>query len=114
MQSKEKIALEGNDTDIPTIGNERKSRKFNHRSLRLGESEVLDKYEQECTIPVSRQTGVRITKKDGSHKTFYFGILKELTHIIQHFYKSSIILYLSDNMFYDYLDYFWDYYEKRR
>jgi hypothetical protein len=32
--------LEGNDTDIPTIGNERKSRKFNHRSLRLGEVNI--------------------------------------------------------------------------
>jgi hypothetical protein len=41
----------------------------------LTEIKVLDKNERECTIPVSRQTGVRITKKDGTRKTFYFDTL---------------------------------------
>lgn len=41
----------------------------------LTEIKVLDKDERECTIPVSRQTGVRITKKDGTRKTFYFDTL---------------------------------------
>lgn len=36
---------------------------------------VLDKNNKECIIPVSRQTGVRITKKDGTRKTFYFDTL---------------------------------------
>ena len=41
----------------------------------LTEIKVLDKKEQECVIPVSRQTGVRIIKKDGTRKTFYFDTL---------------------------------------
>jgi hypothetical protein len=41
----------------------------------LTEVKVLDKNEHECIIPVSRQTGVRITKKDGTRKTFYFDTL---------------------------------------
>ena len=45
----------------------------NGNSLR--EVKVLDKDEHETLIPVSRQTGVRITKKDGTRKTFYFDTL---------------------------------------
>lgn len=41
----------------------------------LTEIKVLDKNERECTIPVTRLTGVRITKKDGTRKTFYFDTL---------------------------------------
>jgi hypothetical protein len=41
----------------------------------LTEIKVLDKNERECIIPVSRLTGVRITKKDGTRKTFYFDTL---------------------------------------
>ncbi len=41
----------------------------------LKEIKVFDKDEHECIIPVSRQTGVRITKKDGTRKTFYFDTL---------------------------------------
>ncbi len=41
----------------------------------LTEITVLDKNGNECTIPVNRQTGVRITKKDGTRKTFYFDTL---------------------------------------
>jgi hypothetical protein len=33
---------------------------------------VLDKNEAECIIRVARETSVRITKKDGKKKTFYF------------------------------------------
>ncbi len=36
---------------------------------------VLDKNEMECVIPVTNHTGVRITKKDGTRKTFYFNTL---------------------------------------
>ena len=41
----------------------------------LTELKVLNKREQECVIPISRLTGVRITKKDGKRKTFYFDTL---------------------------------------
>jgi hypothetical protein len=41
----------------------------------LTEVKVLDNHEHETIIPVSRQTGVRITKKDGTRKTFYFDTL---------------------------------------
>ncbi|MBA2610468.1 MAG: hypothetical protein H0U95_00760 [Bacteroidetes bacterium] len=41
----------------------------------LNEVKVLDKYEKECIIPVTHHTGVRITKKDGKRKTFYFDTL---------------------------------------
>lgn len=36
---------------------------------------VLDKNEKECVIPVTNHTGVRVTKKDGKRKTFYFNTL---------------------------------------
>lgn len=38
----------------------------------LKEIKVLDQNNQEHTIPVTSHTGVRITKKDGTRKTFYF------------------------------------------
>ncbi|MEI6577372.1 MAG: hypothetical protein WCO63_14440 [Bacteroidota bacterium] len=38
----------------------------------MTEIKVLDKNEKECIIPVKRQTSIRITKKDGKCKTFYF------------------------------------------
>jgi hypothetical protein len=41
----------------------------------LREIKVVDKSDQECIIPVSRQTSIRITKKDGKTKTFYFDTL---------------------------------------
>lgn len=41
----------------------------------LTEIKVLDKYEKEYVLPVNRHTGVRVTKKDGSRKTFYFDTL---------------------------------------
>ena len=41
----------------------------------LSQIKVLDKNEKECSIPVTNHTGVRITKKDGSRKTFYFNTL---------------------------------------
>lgn len=36
---------------------------------------VLDQNNKEHTIPVTNHTGVRITKKDGTRKTFYFDTL---------------------------------------
>ena len=33
---------------------------------------VLDKYDKEYTLNITNRTGVRITKKDGTRKTFYF------------------------------------------
>jgi hypothetical protein len=36
---------------------------------------VLDKNNKEHVIPVTNHTGVRITKKDGTRKTFYFDTL---------------------------------------
>lgn len=56
----------------------------------LTEIKVLDINEKECTIPVSRNTGVRITKKDGTRKTFYFD-----TMLI----KDSIITGKNDHFF---------------
>jgi len=41
----------------------------------LRQVEVLDKNENECIIPVTNHTGVRITKKDGKRNTFYFNTL---------------------------------------
>jgi hypothetical protein len=41
----------------------------------LKEIKVLDKYGQEFIMPVTRATGVRITKKDGKRKQFYFDTL---------------------------------------
>jgi hypothetical protein len=41
----------------------------------LTEIKVLDQNNKEHTIPVTNHTGVRITKKDGSKKTFYFDTL---------------------------------------
>lgn len=41
----------------------------------LRQVKVLDKNEKECVIPVTNHTGVRITKKDGKRKTFYFDTL---------------------------------------
>ena len=41
----------------------------------LTEVKVLDKNNKEHIIPVTNHTGVRITKKDGTRKTFYFDTL---------------------------------------
>jgi hypothetical protein len=41
----------------------------------LQQLKVLDKNEKEHIIPVTYRTGVRITKKDGNKKTFYFNTL---------------------------------------
>jgi hypothetical protein len=41
----------------------------------LQQVKVLDKNDKECDIPVTNHTGVRITKKDGTRKTFYFNTL---------------------------------------
>jgi hypothetical protein len=41
----------------------------------LTEINVLDQNNKEHTIPVTNHTGVRITKKDGTRKTFYFDTL---------------------------------------
>jgi hypothetical protein len=41
----------------------------------LTEVKVLDQNNKEHTIPVTNHTGVRITKKDGTKKTFYFDTL---------------------------------------
>lgn len=41
----------------------------------LREVKVLDKYEKEVFLTVTHHTGVRITKKDGKRKTFYFDTL---------------------------------------
>ena len=41
----------------------------------LTEVRVLDKNNKENIIPVTDRTGVRITKKDGTRKTFYFNTL---------------------------------------
>jgi len=41
----------------------------------LTEIKVLDQNNKEHTIPVTNHTGVRITKKDGTRKTFYFDTL---------------------------------------
>jgi len=41
----------------------------------LSEIKCLDKNGQEHIIPVTRGTGIRITKKDGTRNTFYFDTL---------------------------------------
>jgi len=41
----------------------------------LTEIKVLDQNNKEQVIPVTNHTGVRITKKDGTRKTFYFDTL---------------------------------------
>ncbi|MEP7377620.1 MAG: hypothetical protein ABI675_29720 [Chitinophagaceae bacterium] len=41
----------------------------------LTEIKVLDQHNNEHTVPVTSHTGVRITKKDGMRKTFYFDTL---------------------------------------
>jgi hypothetical protein len=41
----------------------------------LNQVRVLDKTEKEFIMPVTHRTGVRITKKDGTRKTFYFDTL---------------------------------------
>jgi hypothetical protein len=41
----------------------------------LSQITVFDKNEIERVIPVNHHTAVRITKKDGSRKTFYFNTL---------------------------------------
>jgi hypothetical protein len=41
----------------------------------LRQIKVLDKNEKECIIAVTNHTGVRVTKKDGTRKTFYFNTL---------------------------------------
>jgi hypothetical protein len=41
----------------------------------LGKIKVLDKMNRECILPVTNRTSVRIIKKDGTRKTFYFNTL---------------------------------------
>ena len=41
----------------------------------LTQVKVLDPNNKEVIIPVTNRTGVRITKKDGTRKTFYFDTL---------------------------------------
>jgi len=41
----------------------------------LQQLKVLDRNGKECVIPVTNHTGIRVTKKDGKHKTFYFNTL---------------------------------------
>ena len=41
----------------------------------LKEIKVLDKNEKETTFPVTNHTAIRITKKDGKKKNFYFNTL---------------------------------------
>lgn len=60
----------------------------------LREVKVLDKNEKECIIPVTNHTGVRVTKKDGERKTFYFNTLMIQDSIItgknDHFLGTNI------------------------
>ncbi len=60
----------------------------------LTEVRVLDKNENEVVIPVTYATGVRVTKKDGKSKTFYFDtlIIKDslITGKKDHFFGQSI------------------------
>jgi len=64
----------------------------NGNSLR--EVKVFDKNERECVLLVNNHTGVRITKKDGKRKTFYFDtlIIKDstITGKNDHFFGVSI------------------------
>ncbi len=41
----------------------------------LQQVKVLDKNGNEFVIPVTNHTGIRVTKKDGKRKTFYFNTL---------------------------------------
>jgi hypothetical protein len=41
----------------------------------LQQVKVLDKNGNEFIIPVTNHTGIRVTKKDGKRKTFYFNTL---------------------------------------
>lgn len=41
----------------------------------LRKIKVLDKMNRECILPVTNRTSVRIIKKDGTRKTFYFNTL---------------------------------------
>jgi len=41
----------------------------------LQQVKVLDKKGKEFVVPVTNHTGIRVTKKDGKRKTFYFNTL---------------------------------------
>ncbi len=41
----------------------------------LSKIKVLDHKQHECVIPITNETGLRITKKDGSSELFYFDTL---------------------------------------
>ncbi len=60
----------------------------------LTEVKVLDKTEREVTLYVTRRMGVRITKKDGKRKTFYFDTLLIQDSLItgknEHFFGTNI------------------------
>lgn len=60
----------------------------------LREIKVLDKNNVEHILPVTNHTGVRITKKDGTRKTFYFDTLLIRDSVINgqksHFVKMEI------------------------
>ena len=60
----------------------------------LQEVTVLDKNEKEYVLPVTHRTGVRITKKDGKRKTFYFDTLliqdSTITGKNEHFIGTNI------------------------
>lgn len=60
----------------------------------LSEIVVLDKNNNEYILPVSHTTGVRITKKDGKRKTFYFDTMLIQDSIItgknEHFFGTNI------------------------
>jgi len=53
----------------------------------LTEIKVLDQNNKEHTIPVTNHTGVRITTKDGTRKTFYFDtlLIKDINGKKSHF-----------------------------
>jgi hypothetical protein len=60
----------------------------------LREITVLDKNEMKYVLPVTHRTGVRITKKDGKRKTFYFDTLiiqdSTITGKNEHFIGTNI------------------------
>jgi hypothetical protein len=60
----------------------------------LTEIKVLDKEGDEQIIPVTNHTGIRITKKDGKRKTFYFNTLiiqdSTITGANEHFFGVKI------------------------
>jgi len=60
----------------------------------LQEVTVLDKNEMKYVLPVTHRTGVRITKKDGKRKTFYFDTLliqdSTITGKNEHFIGTNI------------------------